>query len=721
MPTTFDPTTESAGLAASRRQIWAASGVIVLAGLAAYHNSLSGAFVFDDPASILDNLSIRHLWPLGPVLSPPHGGVTVEGRPLLNLSLAINYAISGTAVWSYHALNLLIHVLAGLTLFGIVRRTGWSALSPTRLATPFADKRVGDNAPHATFLAFAVALLWTVHPLQTEAVTYLVQRAESLMGLFYLLTLYCFIRGVERVVPNALGDVAGQTSALGTTRSTSVGGEPFWIGLSFLACLFGMATKEVMVSAPLTVLLYDRTFVSGSFREAWRRRGGLYLALAATWVMLGALVFSTHNRGGTSGFSVGLPWWVYWVTQFPAIVHYLWLSVWPHPLVFDYGFARYWIHHALEATPAALAVLALAAATGVGLKRGSRFGFLGYCFFAILAPTSVVPGTRQTMAEHRMYLALIPVLVLLVWAGGRLLRGNRPGLTAVIVLLVLATGLGALTVWRNADYRSELALWSATVADAPDNPFARNSLGSMMFQAGRPDEARAQYVEALRVYPDYPEAQANLGCVLAEQGHDSDGLAHLYEAVRLEPESPKIHSILGNTLSHLGRSAQALEQFIEAIRLDPGYADAHYQWGNEAMQLGRFQEAKEQYEETIRLHPDMPEAHNNLGNALAQLGLFPEAVAEAKIALRLRPDFPEAVNNLGITLAQMGRTPEAVEAFAQAVRGNPNAPEIHNNYANVLRKVGRTAEAKAQYGEALRLKPDYTEARDNLDRLLAEP
>ena len=177
---------ETSPFSASRWAILLAGSLVVFAALAAYHNSFSVPFIFDDIQSIPENPAIRRLWPPGPVLSlPQDGGLTVSGRPLLNLSLAINYAVGGLTVRSYHALNLAIHVFSGLTLFGIMRRT---------LLQPALRPRFGSAALP---LALAVALLWTLHPLQTEAVTYVVQRAESLMGLFYLLTLYCSIRGTE--------------------------------------------------------------------------------------------------------------------------------------------------------------------------------------------------------------------------------------------------------------------------------------------------------------------------------------------------------------------------------------------------------------------------------------------------------------------------------------------------------------------------------------------
>lgn len=250
----------------SPRWIVAAGAIIILVALVAYHNCFGVPFIFDDIESIMQNPTIRHLRPIWKALSPPQAkGFTVTGRPVLNLSLAINYAFGGNSPWGYHVVNLTIHILAGLTLFGIVRRT---------FERPMLRERFGASALP---LALAVAALWTVHPLQTEVVTYVVQRAESLMALFYLLTLYCFIRGTE----------AGKSA--------------IWFIGSLTACCLGMATKEVMVSAPLMVLLYDRTFVAGSFAEAWKRRGRWYAALASTWIILGYLLAHTSARGGTAG------------------------------------------------------------------------------------------------------------------------------------------------------------------------------------------------------------------------------------------------------------------------------------------------------------------------------------------------------------------------------------------------------------------------------------
>src|SRR5262249_45547999 len=153
--------------------------LIVCAGGLSYLNGFQGEFVFDDRDLIVNNPFIRHLWPPWPALFAP---INV-GRPLVSLSTALNYAVSGLEPWSYHALNLIIHVLAALALFVIVDRT----LRTDKLSTRF--------GADSTMLALVAALIWTVHPLQTQSVTYIIQRGESLMGLFYLAALYCSIRG----------------------------------------------------------------------------------------------------------------------------------------------------------------------------------------------------------------------------------------------------------------------------------------------------------------------------------------------------------------------------------------------------------------------------------------------------------------------------------------------------------------------------------------------
>jgi len=653
----------------------AGPAVLAAAAVAAYGRTLRVPPLLDDNASIAYNPTIRHL---GAALWPP-SFATVGGRPFLNLSLAVNYAISGTAVWSYHAANLAIHILAGLALFGIVRRT-----------------LAGRAAPSASLVAFSVSLLWTLHPLQTESVTYLIQRAESLMGLLYLLTLYLFIRG----------------AGAGGRR-----GGP-WFALSVAACLLGMATKEVMVSAPLVVLLYDRTFLAGGFREAWGRRGRVYAGLAATWLILPLLVLSTHGRGGTAGYGSGASWWGYALTQLPAVVHYLRLCFWPHPLVFDYGTGL--APPSLMMVPCALALAGLAAATLWALARRPAMGFLGACFFAILAPSSsIVPVATETMAEHRMYLPLACVVAPVALGIHRWL-----GRAALPVIIALAAALSWATWQRNEVFRSEERLWRETAAARPDNDRAHNNLGNALYAEGRTAEALAEHEEVLRLKPDLAEAHSNLGSDLEKMpGRLRDAIAQYEEAIRLKPDYAAAHSNLGNALDAEGRTAEAVAQCEEAVRLEPGFAEAHSSLGNALARVpGRLGDAIAECEEALRLKPDLAEAHRNLGNALARApGRLDEAIAQYEEALRLGPGDASAHDGLGNALVKApGRLDEAIAQYEEALRLRPDLAEVHTNLGNALDAEGRTAEAIARHEEALRLRPGFAEAHSNLGNALAK-
>ncbi len=663
----------------SDRALWLAGAVLVLAALAAYSNSFTGPFVFDDVPAIKDNPSIRQLWPLSAVLSPQlDGGVTVSGRPLVNLSLALNYTVGREAVGGYHFVNLLIHMLAGLVLFGVVRRTF--------LQRPFAAR----FGPVARPLGLFVALLWLLHPLQTAAVTYVVQRAESLMGLCYLLTLYGFIRAV----------------------ASARAGRWFWF--SFVGCLAGMACKEVMASAPVIVFVYDRTFVAGTFAEAWRRRWRYYLGLAGTWLLLAYLVAGTSGRGGTAGFGTQISAWSYALTQCRAVVDYLGLALWPSPLVFDYGTAT--VGRVSDVWPQAVLLIALVAGTIVALVRRPVWGFFGLFFFVVLAPSSsVVPVASQTMAEHRMYLPLAAVVVGAV-AGLYALFGR----SSFLVCGALAVGCGWLTVLRNADYRSDLTLWADTVAKRPANGRAHNNLGKAIFAAGRPADALGHYENAIHLQPTVPEPYYNLGLALARLNRSAEAIGQYEAALRFQPNYPDAHTNLGNALLEKGRLDEAGEHYEAAIRLRPKSPQAHSNLANVRLEQGRTAEAIRQGEEAVQLDPDFFEARYNLGNALAQAGQLPQARDHYEAALRLQPDHVEVCNNLGNVLIGLERLPEAIERYEQALRLRPDYIDPRRNVAAVLGHLGRTQEAISHLRILVQLRPDDQLARAELARLLGQ-
>lgn len=666
----------------AERSVWLGALAIGLGAAVAYHNSFGGPFVFDDLPSILDNPSIRNL---ATAWSPPAGwGFTVSGRPLLNFSLALNYAVGGTGVWSYHALNWGIHVAAGLVLFGVVRRT------VARISTN--ERRAQAIPPYSdtsAWFAAVVALLWTVHPLQTESVTYVIQRAESLMGLFYLLTLYGFVRAVEAVRPAR------------------------WLALSVGACLLGVGSKEVIVTAPVVVFLYDRTFVEGSFVAAWRARWKYYVALAATWGPLAALVLATGgDRGGTFAYTPEA-FAAYWLTQGEAVLRYLQLSVWPAPLVFDYGPA---VERSVAVSVAwGVPVVGLLGLTGWALVRRPVAGFFGATFFLVLAPTSVVPGITQVIVEHRMYLPLAAVV-----AGLLGLAVNRLGPRALVAggaLVVVAT---ALTIARNADYRDELTLWQDTLAKRPENPRAHNNLGSIYFNRGEWVKALGYFEEAVRLQPTLAQNHFNRGQALQEVGRLEEAVVAYREAVRLLSYFAQADLKLGMVLLKLGRPAEALEPVAKAAGRLVEPAEAYYVLGQAYFELGRVGESLASYERALAARPEWADAQFNRGLALVAAGRRDEAAKAYAAAIALAPKHALARLNLGVLLAERGDLTSAFAQLTAAVEAEPTLTEGHANRGNVLLELGRPEEAVESYRRALALRPDYALARFNLGNALLQ-
>ena len=500
--------------------------LVVAAGLLAYQNSFTGPFIFDDLRLIPENPAIRHLWPVWTIVGH-------TSRPVVHLSLAVNYALGGLSPWGYHLFNLAIHILAALTLYGVVRRTCLLAKSPPTWREA------------ASWLAVGIAVIWVVHPLQTESVTYIIQRGESLMGLFYLLTLYCVIR------------------SHGSSRRI------WWETGGVVSCALAMGCKPVAASAPVMVLLYERAFMAGSWRELLQRRWKMYAGLAATWLLLLLLL---ANGPGEWKESAGFGYRKitpiqYALTQPAVIVHYLRLTFWPRPLCLDYNWPA--AQTAAEVWPGLITIGALLVVTVWAWRRRPALGFPAAWFFIILAPTSSFIPIADLAFEHRMYLPLAAVVVLGVM-GVYDLVGRR----TVAVVAVLAVGLGVLTVQRNQDYRSEIAIWGDTVAKRPENPRAQYNLGCMLRQEGRMQEAMEHWEEALRLKPDYADAHYNLGFALSKAGRFEEAIGHYEQTLRLTPDAGDAHCNLGDALVQLGRVREAIEHWEQALRIKPDYASA---------------------------------------------------------------------------------------------------------------------------------------------------
>jgi len=653
-----------------------AVGILAIAGWLAYANSLSAPLILDDWVTIQHNPQIRQVWPLWPAFFPP-ADTGVGGRPIANLSFVLNYALSGDSLRGYHAINLAIHLLASAILYGIVRRT---------LQSPRLQGQFGNDA---ALIAFSAAVLWLLHPVQTQSVTYISQRTELLLGLFYFLTFYGFIRSRESLKP------AG------------------WLGFSVVSCFFGAACKEGMVTAPVMLFLYDVFFVAGSLAIVWRQRRWFYLGLASSWVLLAGLMTGLHGRG--VGFGLGMSMWSYALTECGAIGRYLALALWPHPLIFDYGTDLG--SPGLKVAIGAALVWLMASLVAVGILRKVPLAFLGAWFLVTLAPTSsIVPIPLQPIAENRVYLPLASVMCavpLLLFAGL-----GRKGLAGCAVM---AVALGVATVQRNRDYRSEISIWADTVAKAPASSRAHNNLGHALLAAGRPAEARSEFEHALQLKPDYAEAHSNLGGALGQLGLDAQAIEHCRLALQFDPKIAGAHYNLGVGLERTGDLAGAVAEFEATLRLNPNFAEAHANLADVFARTGHTKEAIVQGEAALAIVPQLVAARYALGCALWQEKRFAEAAVSFEEVLRAWPDRADIYFNLAMSLHQLGKTAEAISPYETALRLNPNLAIAHTNLALALMQTGRSAEAIPHFEAALLLDPSSAPARENLAKLRGSP
>ena len=493
--------------------------LIAVVGTLCYANSLSGPFVFDDRVAIVENASVRSFTSAvnGPKNTP------IAGRPLVALSFAINYRLGGLDVRGYHVINIVIHLCTALLLWGVARRTLLMSVSESRVRT------------HANSLACAMALLWVVHPLNSEAVNYVTERTESLMAVMFMLTLYASIRSVE--------ERAGGT----------------WLSISVVACALGMACKESMVVAPVIVMLYHRVFVFDTVSQAIRKQWQLYVGLCATWLVL-VYVLIPGPRSGSAGLGGTVDVWTYLMNQTVMILRYFRLAAWPDSLVINYGPPA--PLRLTQVLPQALAVVGLVLLTLFTLIRQPRLGFLGVFVFVTLAPTSsVIPIFTEVGAERRMYLPLMAVIALAVLGGSRLVTARRRILSVRSLLLTVTTiGLAAATQFRHLEYRSGLELAHTTLERWP-SPVAHGMVGGELARLGRDQEA----IPELRLAASTdPVARYNLGVTLLNLRDNVGAIRELEQFVRdypLREETPLARRALGTAYAQQTQWADAIAQY----------------------------------------------------------------------------------------------------------------------------------------------------------------
>ncbi len=642
--------------------------LICLAGLLVYAVGLRGPFLFDDYRAVLQNPRIRRPASAADLLLRTN-------RPVVDATLAVNHVLGGDHPLGYRLFNLALHLAVGMLL--------WTLISET-----LAGRRIAAwPVEEARRAALAAALIWTVHPLTTQAVSYIVQRAEVLAAFFYLMTLYGILR---------------------LARSPE---KRVWAAVAVGACALAMGSKETAVTAPVAALLYDRVFLAGSFRVIVRRRGWVHTGLAATWLILVWTTGVPRPEGVSAGWGfTGISPWAYFRTEPGVIRHYLALVFWPARLCFDYGWpvAGRWE----DVLPSALMIGGLASLALLQWPRRPGTAFLGTMFFLLLAPTSSVVPIADPAAEHRMYLASAVPILLVVLAAAEVLR-RRPGIARLRrsvhgILVLTVAALGVRTALRNMDYRSAVRIWADVLAQRPPTPRACLNYANALAREGRLDEALPYYRKALALDPSYVKAAYNWGMALERMGRVDEASAMLARAVEIDPDFFPAGNAYGRLLMKEGRLDEAVAVFERNHRRHPRRREAANNYGLALYKRGRRDEARAVFEEILDRDPAYAAAHDNLGLIAFEEGRWKEAEGHWRAVLRQRPTYVPALYNLATVRARAGDLLEAYRLLMRVGRLSPGFAETAVRMRQLERSiVGRGPEIRRE--EKSRRQPLPTE------------
>lgn len=635
-------------------QITLAAAALLLALLAAYYPAWRGGMVWDDDRHVT-SVGLQSVEGLGRIWFDL--GATQQYYPLAHSVFWIEHRLWGEATLGYHVVNILLHGMASILVFVILRRL-----------------RVPGAALAAVVFAF--------HPVHVESVAWITELKNTLSGVFFLAAALAYLR-FDR--------------------------DRGWRPYAAAAALFCLALLSKSVTATLPgVLLVVFWWQRG--RLEWRRdiapllpfvAVGASAGIFTAWVertYIGAQGAEFHLTALERGLLAGRVIWFYLGKLF-----------WPADLVFVYP---RWEISAAAAWQYLypLGVVAVFAALW-SIRARTRAPFAALLAFAgILFPVlgflNVFPFRFSFVADHFQYLASIPVIALVSAGAATLAKRLAPRAAGLILLLTLALGatLGALTWSQSRQYLDALTLYRATLQRNPSSWLAHGNLGAML-RTTDPEQALAHLAEAVRLKPDLVEGRYNLAAALQQVGRLDEAATQYREAIRLVPTHARAHCNLGNTLRQLGRLDEAEASYLEAIRLAPNLALAHSGLGRLLQMTGRLDEARRSCERAVGLDPGFSPGHRDLAGVLLDQGQIEEAIREYSIALQLRPGQTEAHNDLATALQHAGRLDEAIGHFREAARLEPRSGLALSGLGATLRMAGRLDEARQACEAAVRIEP----------------
>ncbi len=628
--------------------------IFFIVGFFIYSNTLKSEFVFDDRPNILKNPHIRLSQITLKDLKKAGFESPSRNRPVSNISFAANYYFHQYNVLGYHLVNLFIHIMVAFLLYRLFSITFLLACAPS---AGYRISKSGNPFIHSSEIAFWAALIWFVYPVNTQSVTYIVQRMNGLSGLFYILSLLLYVKG--RIL-----HIEGFSKGRGLKEVQIK--VLFYFISAFIAGVLAFFSKENSVTLPFFIFFYEWFFFQGLSRT-WIMRQGVYIiGVFAVTVFLAVIYMGGHPvERILSGYAVRDFDVVQRVlTEFRVVIFYLCLFLFPHPsrlnLDHDFPLSQDFFNPATTI----LSFGAILALSIVAIYKAKNHRLLSFCilwFLGNLIIESSVIGL-EVIFEHRIYLPAMFIPLIGVILLDTHIKKRWP---KHVVFIVLAGVLALWTYERNNSWKDRIAIWDDCVKKSSEKARPYNNLGDALNERGRFDEAVFYCRRALQIKPGSSFAHNNLGNALKGQGRFKDAAVHFKKALTIKSGFVEAHNNLGVALKEQGQLKDAIDQYNRALNLSPDYADAHNNLGVALYEMGKLAEAEMHCKKAIRLAPDSAPGYYNLGNVLYAQKKVEEAICRYKEALSVDPELEPAHANLGIVLYRQGKTAEAAVHFRE--------------------------------------------------------
>ena len=667
---------------------WLLPLLLVLAGAAVYANSFGREIIWDDQELPAQAQTLREPAQWLRVFSSNEAGSATAGaegrllyRPLTWLSQLIDLRLWGDRVRGYHITNLLLHLLSTLLVYAI----GLSLLGS------WADRGTvpGKGSRWPAWLA---ALLFAIHPVHTEAVTWINGRADLLSTCFYLVAFWLYLLYRRR--------------------------EQLWVlFISLLAFLLALLSKEMAITLPLAIALFVLCFDPSPWRAPLRQLGRSravkaivealpYLAVAVLYLTLRLAVlgrvFGTADR--TAG---GLP------LAAQVVALYLRLLVLPYPLKALRPLSDLQTISGVGAWLAPVVVGVVLLLGVAALRRWRLQGFAVLFFSVTVLPVSGLFSAGDYAAERFLYL---PSLAVCLAAGALLARlWQRQRTVALALILVIALPWMVLTLARNGVWQDRLTFWSKAVQDSPNSATAHSHLGLVYLDQGQAAQAMAELGRAVELDPQDSDSQNSLGMGYYVQGQLDQAETAFLKAAELGPGAAVAHFNLGVVYGAQGRSEEAVQAYQKALEIDPRSTAAKVNLGFLFTSLERWEESYAQFQGALEIDPELVVAHNGLGLILFRQGQPDDAIAEYQAALRLDPKSVDTMNGLGLVYLNTGQTEQATALFEQAIELAPGYAAAHFNLALAYHDAGQNDKALQELQAVLELEPDNQDAQQLME------